>query len=623
MFTTATTQLTAFTPNGDAPKMTLWADDNHSFCVTAPLTLSDRDRLLLNRPSEGLVDYLLSSFFQNRTQSQALKWATLLMDTLSTMNGGSKMMHGSEDGDACHGEMVFFCKVLPRLLFLQDACHAHAATCVDDSQSVKTDDDDSQSFTKKRKVVEWMAEDVSKRMKTHSTHPQTTTTPHKCTNVSVSVVPDLLSPYCQSIRDKLMHHVEELNRNHTTSMEDVILGTEKVACYNSDLAYQYMMQSIGKNPYNYHNYFQLFEVYRLLNKKIEINQWIRVGIQRTLEELAHLKFMVEFLNMPIMDIPTRLGQELKSTFSTLVTKTEAIHHTLMGCLHYYTYSEGPCNQLYKAIDTDPQCFYGLYMTGAMTGFLSLPLRNHCSPQYYFESAVTASKKYHAFGFRGIISESPPHQSEMMVGNMVTLPFVLYMSAVLKGMQNNDVLVEVMSILEEALTLSPDMVIVLTEMYGVNFKLGHLDLALSCMVRMLHILELLACNNPQSISERSRAAFNIGCTILEDTERKKQAVDMEAICRVVQEAIEICPTNLEIMEWLCGLADRSEGPLCLTVQDFERIMDQVAIEHLSLVDVKRYFELRQRMYRHFGVLDKAAKWQQRDYALVANTNRRIC
>ena len=624
MFTPTALTTSAFTPNGDAPKMTLWADDDPIFCMKAPLSLSDRDRLLLKRPSGGLVDYLLNSFLQNRTQAQALKWATLLMDTLS--NGGNQL-HGSEDND----EVVFFCKVLPRLLFLQDACHMHAATCVDDSPSPCTNND-SQSFTtaddsqsKKRKVEEWVED--SKRMKmTHATQATTTFTPPTPECV-VADVPDMLSPYCQTIRDKLVRHVEKLNQNNSsTSMEDVILGTEKVACYNSDLAYQYLMQSIVKNPYNYHNYFQLFEVYRLLDKKIEMNQWLRVGIQRTLEEMAHLKFMVEFLNMPIMDIPTRLSQDLKSTFSTLVTKTEAIHHTLTGCLHYYTHSEGPCDQLYKAIDTDPQCFYGLYMTGVMTGFLSLPLRNHCSPQYYLESAVTAAKKYYAFGFRGVISEHESEPLEMMLGNGVTVPFVLYMSAVLKGtLQNNDdVLVEALSILEEALALSHDMVVVLTEMYSVNFKLGHFDLALYCIFRILHVLQHLACSNPQSISERSRATFNIGCTILEEKERNKERVDMVAICKVMQEAVEICPSNLEALDWLCGLAARSERHReCLTLQDFERIMDQIVVENLSLMDMKRCVVLRQRMYRHFGVLDKAGEWQRRNGANVANTNRRIC
>ncbi|KAG2393343.1 hypothetical protein C9374_006874 [Naegleria lovaniensis] len=415
-----------------------------------------------------------------------------------------------------------------------------------------------------------------------------------------------LRRFYEQVKDKLSLFRDYMKREkcqERTSMDDAILGTELVCKYRAKESYAHFLESVQKNPYNYHAYFQLLEVFRLMDKNIETMKWLRIGIVRCDEELQNLRALLELSESSLMSMKSYpKGIELISTFETLIKKTEAVREVFFGCLHHFTHNTNPNDHFFSATDKDPQCFYGHYFIGMLTGFNKLVPRNHTAPIHFLDVSLAAIRDSHAFGFRGIIPSTiypETVDAEMTYGNSMLQPFVYYMIGLLKWRAND--VKSTMANFNKALECNENLILIYLNRVTLFQQTKHYDRAFKDNQKLLKIIMK---HSPvkEIRSELSMAYLNQGLLLLD---MKEKNIDLVVSC--LEKSFTICPMNICALDWLCGIQTNRRN---MTLEKYEEYAEQVYeyMERLERDDMLRFCKLQVHMYRLFHS-DKVSKWSK--------------
>jgi len=294
--------------------------------------------------------------------------------------------------------------------------------------------------------------------------------------------------------------------------------------------------------------------------------------------------------------------ELKVTFETLSKKTEAVKEVFLGCLHHFTHNSAPNDHFFSAIDKDPQCFYGHYFIGMLTGFNKLTSRNHLAPIHFLENSLSSIKESHAFGFRGIIPTTlfmDSLDSEMTYGNSMLQPFVYYMIGLLRWRAND--VKATMQNFNKALECNDHLILIYLNRVTLYQQTKNYEKALK---DNQNLLEIIWKHKPVSEirSELSMAYLNQGLILLDMKEK-----NIDLVVDSLEKSFEAYPMNICALDWLCGIQTNRRS---LSLEKYEQYAEKVYeyMERLERDEMVRFCKLQVHMYRLFNS-PKLAKWHK--------------
>nr|CAG4716941.1 unnamed protein product [Naegleria fowleri] len=625
-----------------------------------------KEATLFNKQSERAFKYMIRSFFQNRSFKIAMEHMERLINpknVISQTSSSTESDTSRSDHISANAFFLFF-KFYVRVLFLQHRIEnpdfylnsdefmrhsindlttaidvyengemtqhnslstnnfnlfglCHQVACGTSTQPSKTDD---VTPAQKRKLSQFLSLDSEEysplletvdceEIKTKRRKFNMAVLSSMSVDKSQKEIKELFHPclrrFYEQVKEKLSVFRDYMKREKAqerTSMDDAILGTELVCKYRAKESYAHFLESVQKNPYNYHAYFQLLEVFRLMDKNIETMKWLRIGIVRCDEELQNLRTLLELAESSLMSMKSYpRGIELISTLETLIKKTEAVREVFFGCLHHFTHNTSPNDHFFSATDKDPQCFYGHYFIGMLTGFNKLVPRNHTAPIHFLDVSLVSIKESHAFGFRGIIPTIYPESvdAEMTYGNSMLQPFVYYMIGLLKWRAND--VKSTMANFNKALECNENLILIYLNRVTLFQQTKHYDRAFKDNQKLLRIIVK---HSPvkEIRSELSMAYLNQGLLLLD---MKEKNIDLVVGC--LEKSFTICPMNICALDWLCGIQTNRRN---ITLEKYEEYAEQVYkyMERLERDDMLRFCKLQVHMYRLFHS-EKVTKWSK--------------
>ncbi|EFC49613.1 TPR repeat domain protein [Naegleria gruberi] len=640
---------------------------DEEFCMktlSTNITLDASSCNLFKDSLDGVLKYLNNSFFQNRSNSTAIEHLNSLVDVKSTLKD-NPCSTTSQDHIFQNNFFLFY-KFCVRALFIQsiienpelysksgdelrnrlsiddlavaidffenrDFYHSNSPNANSNfnlfglCHQIPTPNNPPQLInsdepTQKRKLSQFLSDNEEYSPLLESVDCEESKIKRRKYNIAVlssfnidkttTEIRDLFHPCLRSFYDQvnegLKAYREEMlsEKNQSkTSMDDAILGTELVCKYRAKESYFHFLESVKKNPYNYHAYFQLLEVFRLMDKNIETMKWLRIGIVRCDEELNYLNTLYEIANSPLMNMKSSpSGIELLSTFTTLIKKTKAVREVFFGCLHHFTHNPSPNEHFFSAIEKDSQCFYGHYFIGMLTGFNKLSSRNQMAPIHFLDNSLNAIKESHAFGFRGIIPAAAYFDScdvEMTYGNSMLQPFVYYMIGLLKWRVND--VKATMQNFNKALECNENLILIYLNRVTLFQQTKYFDKALKDNNVLMNIIWK---HSPLSEirSELSMAYLNQALLLLDMKEK-----NINLVVESLEKSFETYPMNICALDWLCGIQTNRQS---LSLEKYEKYAEQVYeyMERLERDEMIRFCKLQAHMYRLFSS-DKLAKWQK--------------